>query len=69
MTMNYKPLRHLLVERDIKKTVFAEMVGISPPTLAKLMGDKPVELKIIDKICTAMDIPVEQVIRHEKEHA
>lgn len=65
--LTYEPLRILLVKRNLKKLEFADIVGITPPTLAKLMQDKPVTLDVLDRICVALDVELHDVIRRKRE--
>ncbi len=65
--LTYEPLRITLVKRNIKKMEFAEMVGITPPTLSKLMQDKPVSLEILDRVCETLDVELHDVIRRRKK--
>lgn len=61
--LTYEPLRILLVKRNLKKMEFASMVGITAPTLAKLMQDKPVTLDVLDRVCETLDVELHEVIR------
>ena len=52
MPFSYKPLWHLLLEKDMKKTDLLNEPGIATTTLAKLGKDEYVSLEVIDKLCT-----------------
>ncbi|MEC0136146.1 helix-turn-helix transcriptional regulator [Paenibacillus macerans] len=65
--LTYEPLRILMVKRNIKKMEFADMVGITPPTLSKLMQDKPVTLEVLDRVCETLDVELHEVIRRRKK--
>ncbi|GED34172.1 helix-turn-helix domain-containing protein [Brevibacillus centrosporus] len=52
MPFSYKPLWHLLVENDKKKTDLLTSPGISTTTLAKLGKDEYVSMEVIDKLCS-----------------
>jgi DNA-binding Xre family transcriptional regulator len=58
----YKPIWHPLIERDMRKIKFRDMVGISNTTLAKLGKNEPVSLEIIDKICTKLEFSIQDVV-------
>ena len=62
MSISYKPLWHQLIERDMRKIEFRDLVGISNTTLAKLGKNEPVSLEIIDKICTKLDCGIQDVV-------
>ena len=55
MAVKYTKLFKRLLDMDIKKLAFAEMVGISGATLAKLSGNKYVALDVVEKICLKLD--------------
>ena len=63
--ITYKPLRKLLVERNMKKTDLVEMGLISTGTLAKLGKDRYVGLEIIDKLCTGLDCKISDIVEYE----
>lgn len=63
MAISYKPLWHLLLEKEIKKMEFRDLVGISNGTLARLGKNDPVSLDVIEKICLTMDCQIEDVVQ------
>lgn len=68
MTVSYKKLWKLLIDRDLKKKDLREMSGISPATLSKLGRNETVSGEVIVKICTALHCDVGdimEVIRDE----
>lgn len=62
VSISYKPLWHQLIERDMKKLEFRDLVGMSNTTLAKLGKNEPVSLEIIDKICTKLECSIQDVV-------
>lgn len=56
MEISYNKLFKLLIDRDLKKTEFAEMANISGTTLAKLSNNQFVSMQVLLKICGALDI-------------
>lgn len=60
--ISYKPLWHTLIEKDVKKMALVKLTGMSSGTLSKLNNDEPVALTILEKICLALDCPIESVI-------
>lgn len=62
MGISYKPLWHQLIEKDIKKMAFRDMVSISNGTLARLGKNDPVSLDVIEKICIKLDCRIEDVV-------
>ncbi len=62
MDVSYKKLFKLLIDREIRKTEFAKMAGISANTLAKLAKDENVSLGIIARICRALNCTVDDIL-------
>ena len=54
MTVSYKKLWKLLIDRDLKKKDLREMAGISPSTIAKLGRNENINTEVIIKICKAL---------------
>lgn len=67
MAANYARLWKLLIDRNINKTTLRELSGISTGTLAKLGKNKYVSTEVLDKICTALDCEVGEVIDFTKK--
>ena len=67
MAANYARLWKLLIDRNINKTKLREMSGISKGTLAKLGKNEYVSTEVLDKICTALDCEVGEVIEFTKK--
>lgn len=53
--ISYKPFQKILIDREMKKTDFAKMAGISGATMAKLSTKEYVSLEVIDKLCAALN--------------
>ena len=60
--ISYKPLWHTLIEKDAKKMELVKMVGMSSGTLSKLNKDEPVALTVLERICLALNCPIEAVV-------
>lgn len=64
--ISYRPFRILVAERNIEVTQVAKDLGISPNTMAKLNArreeNEPVSLKIIEKLCNHLGVPVEKIV-------
>ena len=54
MTISYKKLWKLLIDRDLKKKDLREMAGISPSTIAKLGRNENINTDVLIKICRAL---------------
>ena len=63
MGISYNPLWHQLIEKNIKKMAFRDLVEISNGTLARLGKNDPVSLDVIEKICLRLDCKIEDVVQ------
>jgi DNA-binding Xre family transcriptional regulator len=62
MAANYANLWKVLIDRGINKTQLRELAGISTGTLAKLGKNEYVSTEVLDKICTALNCEVGDII-------
>lgn len=62
MEVSYNKLFKLLIDKGMKKTEFAKLVGISMSTLAKLSGNELVSLEVLVRICRKLECSIEDVI-------
>lgn len=60
--LNYKPLRHTLINKELKITNVCRELDISPSIRTKLNQDQPVSLGTIVKLCNYLDVPIEKVV-------
>ena len=67
MSISYKPLWHLLVEKKMKKLELRDLVGMSNSTLARLGKDEPVTLEVLEKISFALDCRFENIVEFVKD--
>lgn len=67
MAANYARLWKLLIDHNINKTTLREMSGISTGTLAKLGKNEYVSTEVLDKICSALECEVGEVIEFTKK--
>ena len=64
--ISYKPLWHTLIEKGVRKMELVRLTGMSSGTLAKLNNDKNVSMDVIERICLALDCPIEDVVEITK---
>ena len=62
MSVSYKKLWKLLIDRDIKKKDLSSMAGISPATITKMGKNGHVTTEVLLKICTALNCNVEDIM-------
>lgn len=67
--ISYKPLWVTMADRELKKKDLIEIADISSATVAKMGKNEYVALEIIDKICTALDCEITDVVAHIKNVA
>jgi DNA-binding Xre family transcriptional regulator len=64
MATSYKPLWRLLLEKNMNKTELMKAIGLSPPTLAKLSKNEPVDGKVLERICSHFKCQASDVIEY-----
>ena len=62
MDVCYNKLFKLLIDKGMKKTVFAQNVGISGNTLAKLSRNDMVSMDVIVRICRNLNCTVDDIM-------
>ena len=62
MTVSYKKLWKLLIDKNLKKKDLIQMSGISNYTLNKLNAGKSVTTDTLVKICKALDCKIEDIM-------
>lgn len=62
MSVSYKKLWKLLIDRDMKKKDLRMATGISTTTLAKMGRNENVSTEILSKICEALNCDIGDVM-------
>jgi len=62
MTISYKKLWKLLIDKDMKKSDLIRVSGISGYTLNKLVNGKTVTSETLMKICAALDCTFDDIM-------
>jgi putative transcriptional regulator len=62
MTVSYKRLWKLLIDRDMKKKDLQAAAGISPSSVAKLSKNNHVSMDVLIKVCTALNVGFEDIM-------
>ena len=55
MSVSYKKLQHLLIERDISHSQLMKMANISANIISKIKSGQYIALDKIESICNALD--------------
>jgi len=64
MAFTYNRLWKLLIDRGMTKTELRKAAGIGTTTLAKMGNNEQVSMEVLDKICTVLGCPIEDVVEH-----
>lgn len=62
MKTSYKKLWKLLIDKNLKKTDLKQLADISSSSLAKLGKDENVSMAILQKICTALNCDIGDIV-------
>ena len=62
ISVRYKKLRKMLIDKNMKKKGLCEKAGISPASVTKMGRNGHVTTEILVKICTALDCRIEDII-------
>lgn len=63
----YQKLWKLLIDKHMSRTDLRQASGITTSALAQLGRDEYVSLKTIEKICTALDCEISDVVELRRE--
>lgn len=66
MSVNYKKLWKLLIDKDLKRSQLKDLAKISQSTLARLNRNEYVSLEILVKICVALDCEISDIVEIER---
>lgn len=66
MAINYNNLWKLLIDRGMTKTDLRIKAGLTTSAIAQLGKNEYVSLKVIEKICDALDCDISDVVTREK---
>lgn len=62
MTVSYKKLWKLLIDRDMKKKDLCATAGISSASITKMGRNGHVTTEILAKICNALECQIEDIM-------
>lgn len=62
MTVSYKRLFKLLIDRKMKKKELFELADVSPSTMSKMGRDEIVSMEIIARICLKLNCGVDDIL-------
>ena len=66
MAISYNGLWKLLIDKDMSPVMLRQATGIAPNTMTKLRRDEPVAMIVLEKICSALDADVGDIVQFVK---
>lgn len=67
MSVSYKKLWKLLIDKDMTKIELKDAAGISTGTLAKLGKNENVTTDVLVKVCKALDCDIADIVEIIRE--
>lgn len=67
MAINYNKLWKLLIDKNMKKKDLQRLSGVSSATISKLGRNENVNTEILQKICTALDCDICDIMEMKAE--
>ena len=64
MSVSYDPLWKSLIDKRISQTDMRKVTGIAPNTLTKMKKDEDVSLRVLGKICKALDCDFKDMVEY-----
>lgn len=64
MAVSYNRLWKLLIDKRISQTDMRKAAGIAPNTLTKMKKDEDVSLRVLGKICKALDCDFKDMVEY-----
>ena len=62
MAISYNKLGKMLVDKKMSKADLRRAAGIAPNTMTKLRRDEEVSLTVLNKVCTALDVDIGDIM-------
>lgn len=65
MSINYKPLWKLLIDKEITKSELRVKTGIAPSTFSKMTRNEYVSMDILVRICSVLKCQLSDIVEVE----
>ena len=62
MTVSYKKLLKLLIDRNMKKKELQEAAGLSSSSITKLAKNEYVSMDVLVKVCAALSVDIGDIM-------
>ncbi|MDE7328201.1 MAG: helix-turn-helix transcriptional regulator [Clostridia bacterium] len=69
MSISYKKLWKLLIDKNMKKCELQQLANISSSSIAKLRKNENVNTDILVRICSALNCGLEDIMELSKDNA
>ena len=66
MPISYNKLWKILIDRKMSNAELRKAAGLAPNTMTKLRRDEPVAMIVLEKICSALDADVGDIVQFVK---
>ena len=66
MSVTYKKLFKLLIDRKMKKKDLQALASLGTATMSKLSKDENVSMDVLVRICTKLDVDIGDIVEIEK---
>ena len=67
MRVRYRKLRHILIDRDMKKKDLEDLAGITHYQMYKIANDKDLTTDVIGAICLALNVGIGDILEFNAE--
>ena len=67
MTVSYKKLWHILLDRDMKKKDLKEKADLSEYNMKRLAHDENVTIETLAKISKALNCSIDDIVEYSEE--
>lgn len=68
MSVSYKKLWMLILEKDMKKTDVRKAAGISPSTFSKMNRNEYVAMEVLVKLCNVLNCNIGDIVDVVKDN-
>ncbi|GAA0109286.1 helix-turn-helix transcriptional regulator [Clostridium tertium] len=65
MSINYKRLWKMLIDKDMSKADLREKTGIAPSTFSKMSRNEYVSMEVLVRICDALRCQISDIVEVE----
>lgn len=62
MSISYKKLWKMMIDKNLSKTELTHLAGISTNAMAKLGRNEDVRVKTLEKLCTSLSCDLDDIV-------